>query len=336
MEEPEIDSLGNITTYYPQTPPITPISQKSLSDKQEHLDQFPNTPAPSPKIIPILNKNFNIEADKQIKLSNELDKSMSSSIKKPSLIPRPTAKKISQKEIAKSAEPADAQSAGFADEVKKPENDEDVDFSLAKFPEFKDKFPQSIGSSEKPILISYVNNRGEKQVAVYKTKGDFERDNQIFPEKQTKEQKDYFKTLLSKDKKGKGVIIGTFGESIFNKAFAGSNFFIINGKNIPQKLRVASGKLLKDLASYRGKYNSPLFDTELVEMLSPYKLFEGVIMRDELKYLLDKMENEDKDEFGFVMNLDPSTAEGSHWVAIYVDLDEGKHVCYYDSFSSLL
>jgi hypothetical protein len=55
-------------------------------------------------------------------------------------------------------------------------------------------------------------------------------------------------------------------------------------------------------------------------------------MKDELPALLDRMLAQDMDKFGLILNKSPSTKDGTHWTAIWVDLDENKQICYYDPF----
>jgi hypothetical protein len=80
------------------------------------------------------------------------------------------------------------------------------------------------------------------------------------------------------------------------------------------------------------KEGTALYDTELLEILSPYREFQGCVMRDEVNYLLNNMQAQKNPCFGFIFNLSPSDEQGSHWVAVYVDLLKGKQVCFYNSF----
>ena len=114
----------------------------------------------------------------------------------------------------------------------------------------------------------------------------------------------------------------------------GSNFRIANLKVLRRGVSGSGGafEALKEMSETKGKWNTPLYDTELIEMLSPYKDFVGVIMRDELPELLEKMKREDRDKFGFIINTKGSDEDGEHWQALYVDLTDKKEVCFYDSF----
>lgn len=79
------------------------------------------------------------------------------------------------------------------------------------------------------------------------------------------------------------------------------------------------------------KPNAPLYDDELEAILSPYRYFKGVVMSDELKGLLQDMKRHQETRAGLVMNLEKSSQGGSHWVAIYIDLNASE-IDYYDSF----
>ena len=82
----------------------------------------------------------------------------------------------------------------------------------------------------------------------------------------------------------------------------------------------------------RDPSNQALWDRELIDILSPYKEFAGCVMRDEIPMLLDTMLAKKRKQFGFVLNLSPSTKDGTHWCAVYIDLTDRKQVCYYNSF----
>lgn len=83
--------------------------------------------------------------------------------------------------------------------------------------------------------------------------------------------------------------------------------------------------------SAKKKPNAPLYDDELEKILSPYRYFKGVVMCDELSGLLQNMRSHQETRAGLVMNLEKSSQGGSHWVAIYIDLNASE-IDYYDSF----
>lgn len=83
---------------------------------------------------------------------------------------------------------------------------------------------------------------------------------------------------------------------------------------------------------YPHSTGKPLFDTELIEILAPYRDFVGCVMRDEVGLVLDTMLAQKKYSFGLIFNTSNSNEEGAHWVALFVDLVAGKQVCFYNSF----
>lgn len=85
-----------------------------------------------------------------------------------------------------------------------------------------------------------------------------------------------------------------------------------------------------------------LYDYEIEEIMKPYRPFGflGVISSDEIPTLINKVKkfNEMKlyqkgDRFSFIMNLDPHTKPGSHWVACFIDPDFDRAIEYYDSYA---
>ena len=61
--------------------------------------------------------------------------------------------------------------------------------------------------------------------------------------------------------------------------------------------------------------------------MKKYKpVYQGTFMRDELKNL------KPANKMAFIMNTDPSSKEGKHWVACYLDANHDKSLEYYDSF----
>ena len=80
------------------------------------------------------------------------------------------------------------------------------------------------------------------------------------------------------------------------------------------------------------KYNQALYDTELIEILASYEDFAGCVMRNEVGMLLDTMRARKKYRFGFIFNMSRNDEKGTHRVAVFIDLVDGKQVCYYNSF----
>lgn len=86
--------------------------------------------------------------------------------------------------------------------------------------------------------------------------------------------------------------------------------------------QTASGKF------YRGK---GLTTQEIDKMMEPFgDAYLGTFPSDFLKFIkIDKLPK----KFGFVMNLDNSKKKGSHWVSVFIDLEDDLSIEYYDSFS---
>lgn len=81
-------------------------------------------------------------------------------------------------------------------------------------------------------------------------------------------------------------------------------------------------------ADGKNKSDDGLFDYQIENLMKPYtkKGFEGVIAADEL----DKLHPSEK--MSFIMNTDPRSKPGKHWVAVYIDAEKDMSVEYYDSF----
>ena len=182
---------------------------------------------------------------------------------------------------------------------------------------------------DKPLILEYTNESGIQKAEIFSSISDLI--NTLNPDTQTKNT---LRSKLNQKKFNNKVMLvsGTEYNRLFNEAFKGNNFVIAHLSTL-NKNADGSGKHILNLVKKNQKYNVPLYDSELVEMLSPYKDFVGVIMRDQLETLLANMIKEDRNKFGFIMNFDTTDMPGSHWVAIYIDLDEDKEINYYDSFA---
>ena len=68
--------------------------------------------------------------------------------------------------------------------------------------------------------------------------------------------------------------------------------------------------------------------------MSRFKDYKGTIMRDEIKKILPHVRPQSR--VAFIINTDPSTKEGMHWQAIYIDARDGPESSnsleFYDSF----
>ena len=71
-----------------------------------------------------------------------------------------------------------------------------------------------------------------------------------------------------------------------------------------------------------------LYSDQIEKILERYHDFAGVYASNELNEIPTN-----KKRFAFIMNLDPNTKEGSHWVGIYIDANKDKSIEYYDSFA---
>lgn len=74
----------------------------------------------------------------------------------------------------------------------------------------------------------------------------------------------------------------------------------------------------------------PLYGSQIDLILEPYRQsgYLGCFASDEIQEIASAVNK--FDVLGFVMNLDPSSMEGSHWVAVYIDFLNEKEVDYYD------
>lgn len=79
-----------------------------------------------------------------------------------------------------------------------------------------------------------------------------------------------------------------------------------------------------------GDKSMGLWTTDIEKVMQAYPEFKGVIARDEINTLLPKVEH--NKPFAFIINLDPSSKPGSHWVAVYIDPIGSKSIEYFDSF----
>lgn len=77
-----------------------------------------------------------------------------------------------------------------------------------------------------------------------------------------------------------------------------------------------------------GVSNGGLSTGEILKMMKPYtkKGFVGVIPSD----YVDKIDP--KRKFAFIMNTDPSSKKGKHWVGVFIDTKHDMSIEYYDSF----
>lgn len=71
--------------------------------------------------------------------------------------------------------------------------------------------------------------------------------------------------------------------------------------------------------------NNTLATTEILEKMRDVKSFLGV-------FPIDKIPKVNNSRWSMIVNLEPSTMGGSHWVALY-NKPSNKYLYYFDSFS---
>jgi len=98
-----------------------------------------------------------------------------------------------------------------------------------------------------------------------------------------------------------------------------------------EKQRLSSELLAKQLlwdpvGGSGGEHGRGLYDDEIESIMKKYENlgWKGVYSIDEL----DKIPVSDK--MAFILNLDPSTKPGSHWVGVFIDTKKDKSLEYYD------
>ena len=64
------------------------------------------------------------------------------------------------------------------------------------------------------------------------------------------------------------------------------------------------------------KSSEGLYNDQINKVMERYKDFKGTIMRNEIKKILPDIQPHSR--VCFVINTDPSTKEGKHWVSIYI------------------
>jgi hypothetical protein len=72
-----------------------------------------------------------------------------------------------------------------------------------------------------------------------------------------------------------------------------------------------------------------LYDDQIKRAMKIYPNFIGIVARDEVPKLKDKVGKHK--QIGFILNMDKHNQPGSHWVAVYIDADRGS-LEWYNSF----
>jgi hypothetical protein len=85
---------------------------------------------------------------------------------------------------------------------------------------------------------------------------------------------------------------------------------------------------------HHGKQVRALYNDEIEQEMTPFRKdgFAGVIPSDKIETLVPDVRK--ADEMSFIMNTDPSTKPGKHWVAVWITFVNGRdhswEACYYD------
>ncbi len=78
-----------------------------------------------------------------------------------------------------------------------------------------------------------------------------------------------------------------------------------------------------------------LYDDQIDKIMSHFKDFHGVIMRDEIKKLLPHIKPQSR--IAFIINTDPKEKPGDHWCAVYIDArtspESSNSLEWFDSFA---
>jgi len=91
--------------------------------------------------------------------------------------------------------------------------------------------------------------------------------------------------------------------------------------------QTAAGVVVRTLANQ--KRDQPLSTDEIDNMMRGVRGYIGTFPADFMKFLPKRLPK----VFSFIMNTDPSSKPGKHWVAVRVDTRDENAVEYYDSFA---
>ena len=93
---------------------------------------------------------------------------------------------------------------------------------------------------------------------------------------------------------------------------------------------LSSIDIMKVMSQYEKKYNNFVFIGPSPIDFDDKKLFGTCVWEKLCKFNLKKYIENNKSKIGIILNLDPHYKGGSHWVALFVDLEK-KFIFYFDS-----
>jgi len=103
-----------------------------------------------------------------------------------------------------------------------------------------------------------------------------------------------------------------------------------DSKDNPEIAQAATA-VLEQVANGSAYTGKGLTTMEINDIIAPIlgDMYLGTLPSNFNKFLPKKLNG---DKFGFVMNTDPSSKEGKHWVGVLIDLDDDLSLEYFDSF----
>jgi len=222
--------------------------------------------------------------------------------------------------------------AASVEEIKKgveglaQNEEEEDDADYVKYIGVHDVQYKREGNSQ-PITLYMDLSDGSIRKHTYKTLKDFKAD---------------FPNYANIHRTNKTVVLNNEEVKDLDQTFRIGNKLIINAMLGPPGMLIYSGQPKPKVAPKYGSGDGDeekdpnkrdfLYDTELNEMMKNYSCFAGTIMRDELKEVLQKALDEGWDRFCLVINTEPSSKDGEHWTALYIDLYITKEIAFFDPF----
>jgi hypothetical protein len=123
-----------------------------------------------------------------------------------------------------------------------------------------------------------------------------------------------------------------FGNGLLNALQQGGMYNENNRQEVPS-IHIQPIDPYKQLIPFQFGNGKPLYTDDIDKIMARYKDYVGTIARDQIKHIASNVKP--RSRVAFVMNTDPSTKKGEHWVSIYVDArpNGSNSVEYYDSFA---